>query len=84
MDIDMDDRLAWQIVRVSFRTSGELQDLLVLLKEQCSPEEYQDYAAGIARAIDSINDALLNAALASHPEFAARIEADLEKFGRVL
>jgi hypothetical protein len=65
------------------RTAGELQDLLGLLKEQCSPEEYQGYATRIARAIDAINDALLNPAVASHPELAARIEADLERFGRV-
>jgi len=39
---------------------------------------------GIARALDSINDALLNTAVASHSELAARIEADLESFGRVL
>jgi hypothetical protein len=83
VDIDMDEELAWHIVRVSFRTAGGLQDLLSLLKEQCSPEEYQGYAVGIARAIDSINDALLNTAVAAHPELAARIEADLEKFGRV-
>jgi hypothetical protein len=34
----MDDKLAWQMVRVSFRTAGELQDLLGLLKENCSAE----------------------------------------------
>jgi hypothetical protein len=80
----MDEKLAWQVVRVSFRTTGELQDLLGLLKEQSSSEEYQHYAGRIAQAIDTINDALLNTVLASHPEFSARIEADLETFGRVL
>jgi hypothetical protein len=60
-----------------------LQELLGLLKEQCGAEDYQSYAARIAKAIDSINDALLNTALAAHPELAARIEADLKKFGHV-
>jgi hypothetical protein len=83
VDIDMDDKLAWHMVRVSFRVAGELQELLGLLKEKCSAEEYQAYAGRIAQAIDSVNDALLNTALASHLELAARIEADLEKYGRL-
>lgn len=60
-----------------FRTAGELQQLLGLLKENCSAEDYQNYAARIARAIDAVNHALLNTAIAAHPEFVARIEAEL-------
>jgi hypothetical protein len=44
VDIDMDEELAWEMVRVSFRTASELQGLLGLLKENCSAEEYQVYA----------------------------------------
>lgn len=55
----MDEKLAWQMVRVSFRTAGELQELLGLLKENCNAEDYQTYAGRIAQAIDSVNDALL-------------------------
>ena len=79
----MDEKLAWHMVRVSFRTAGELQELLGLLKEQCSPEDYRSYAGRIAQAMDAVNDALLNTAIAAHPELTTRIEADLEKFGRV-
>ena len=79
----MDDKLAWEMVRGSFRMAGELQELLGSLREHCSAEEYQDHAARIAQAIDAVNDALLNTAVAARPELAARIEADLEKFGRI-
>ena len=79
----MDEKLAWEMVRVSFRTAGELQALLGLLKENCSAEDYRNYAAPIAQAIDSVNDALLNTALAARPELAQRIESNLEKFGRI-
>jgi hypothetical protein len=79
----MKEELAWEMVRVSFQTARELQGVLGLLKENCSAEDYRRYAARITHAIDSVNDALLNTALAAHPELAARIEADLEKFGRV-
>lgn len=63
----------------SCRAAGELQELLGLLKQQCSAEDYRSYAG----RIDTVNDALLNAAVAAHPELTARIEADLKKFGRV-
>jgi hypothetical protein len=51
--------------------------------EQCSPEDYQSYAGRIAQAMDAVNDALLNTAIAAHPELTVRIEADLKEFGRV-
>jgi hypothetical protein len=53
------DIYSWQMVRVSFRMAGELQDLLGLLKENCSAEDYRNYAGRIAQAIDAVNDALL-------------------------
>jgi hypothetical protein len=68
---------------VSFGVARELQTLLPRLKEQCSAEDYQDYARGIAGAIHGINTALIDKAVASHPELAARIEAYLAEFGRV-
>jgi hypothetical protein len=80
----MDSELAWHIIGVSFRVTRELQELLPTLKEHCSPEEYQDFAQGIARSIHAINTTLIDKAIASHPELTSRIEADLAKFGRVL
>jgi len=38
-DASMDDDLAWQIVRVVFRSSRELQDLLGLLKDRASTDD---------------------------------------------
>ena len=79
----MDDDLAWQIVRVVFRSSRELQDLLGLLKDRASTDDYRTYSMGIARAIDAINDALLNPVTAAHPEFVDRIEAEINAHGRI-
>jgi hypothetical protein len=81
---DMDSELAWHIIGVSFRLTRDLQNLFPMLKEHCGAEEYQDYAKGIARSIHAINTALIDKAIASHPELAGRIEADLAKFGWVL
>jgi hypothetical protein len=75
---------AWHLIGVSFRVNREIQDLLSILKGHCSPEEYEDIAQGIARSINAITTALIDKAIASHPELANRVEADLAKFGRVL
>lgn len=79
----MNDDLAWQIVRVAFLTSRELQELLGQLKSNASEDEYRAYSMGIARAIDAINDALLNPVTAAHPEFVERIGAELDAHGRI-
>ena len=80
----MDSKLAWHVIGVSFRVNRELQDLLPILKEHCSPEEYEDIAKGIARSIHAVTTALINKSVSSYPELAERVEADLAKFGRVL
>ncbi len=80
----MDSELARHLIGVSFRANCELLDLLPILKEHCSPEEYEDIAQGIARSSHAITTALIEKSIESHPELTDRIEADLAKFGRVL
>jgi hypothetical protein len=79
----MNSQLAWEMICVSFRASRELQELLPPLRQQCSAEEYKDCAQAIARAIHGINTALIDKALALHPELSHRIEAELAEFGRI-
>lgn len=80
MDID----LARHIVRVNFRCSRELQDLMQLLKQQLPEAEYKVQARGIATAIASMGDALMNRAVAARPELEREIEASMAKFDRYL
>lgn len=79
----MDSAMAWELIRVAFRVSRELQALLRRLKDDCSAEEYADFARDIARAIHGINTALIDKAFAAHPELESRIETDLDKFGEI-
>lgn len=79
----MEKELAWEVVRVAFRSSRELQGLLALLKDRATPDDYQALAPRVAQGIDAINDALLNPVLAAHPELFDRIEAELEAHGRI-
>jgi len=78
----MDIELARDMIRAAFRSGSELQDLLIVLKERCSPVEYKDYSRGIATVIDAIGVALINKALAAHPELSSEVDAKVTKQGR--
>lgn len=80
----MDNNVARHVVRTVFRSASELQALLGVLKAHSKPDEYRDYAQAIAAAIDGINTNLLNRVLSSHPQLEREIQADIDKFGRVL
>jgi hypothetical protein len=74
--------LARDMIKTAFRSSSELQSFLGVLRQRCSPEEYQDYSRGIATAIDAIGVALINKALAAHPELNAEVEASIARHGQ--
>ncbi len=66
----------------AFRSSSELGRLLRPLKERCAPDEYRDYARGIAAAIDAIGVHLINKAIAAYPELSSEIDASITNHGR--
>jgi hypothetical protein len=74
--------LARDMIKTAFRSSSELQDFLGVLKRRCSAEEYKNYSRGIAAAIDAIGVALINKALAAHPELNAEVEASIVRHGQ--
>jgi hypothetical protein len=74
--------LARDMIKTAFRSSSELQEFLGVLKQRCGPEEYKDYSRGIATAIDAIGVALINKALAAHPELNAEVEATIARHGQ--
>lgn len=80
----MEQEVARHLIRTAFRACRELEDLLGILKEHSSSEQYPDLAKGVARAIDAINVALLNKALAAHPELESEIEVRMRRYGRYL
>jgi hypothetical protein len=79
----MQQDTAWKVIQVAFRCGGELQELLRLLKESCTADEYRNLASGIATAVDSINVQLTDRVLKLHPELRDKIDSDLAKFGRI-
>jgi hypothetical protein len=79
----MNSALAWRIVQTAFRCGRELQGLLKEMKEGCTETDYEDYARAIATVIDTTNHQLTERAISMYPEFSARIESDLKKYGRI-
>jgi hypothetical protein len=78
MDIDM----AREIVRAAFRSGSELQRLLGPLRERCSPDEYREYARGVATAVNAIGVELIKRATAAYPELNSEIETSITNHGR--
>jgi hypothetical protein len=77
----MDKEVAREVIRAVFRCGDELQKLLRVLKERCSPEDYKDYARQVTMAIDDIDAALLEKVLSQFPELKGEIEANLARSG---
>lgn len=78
----MDVEVARDMLRAAFRSSSELQKLLQSLKERCAPDEYKVYARRVATAIDTIGTALIDNALAEHPELKSEVEGRIAREGR--
>lgn len=76
----MDMDLARHVIRVAFRSSRELEDLMQLLKAHGDREEYDVFAMDIAAAIDRINTALLDKIFSSHPELRNEVETSIAKY----
>ncbi len=80
----MDINVARHVIRVNFRCSRELQDLMLLLKQQLPESEYKEYARAISNGIAAIGDALTNKVVQTHPKLESEIEESMVKFDRYL
>jgi hypothetical protein len=79
----MDKATAWKVIQTGFRCGAELQDLLHILKGQCSTQDFKEFAVAIATAVDTINVQLIDRALKAYPELREKIESDLARNGRI-
>jgi Zn-finger domain-containing protein len=80
--VDLD--LARHVVRNAYRSVSELGQLIDLLREHCSDEEYATYLRAIATASASIQLELVNRLTSAHPCLEEEIEAGIAKYGRYL
>jgi fibrillarin-like rRNA methylase len=80
----MDINTARRVLEGVLRSSEELQKLLPILKERCSPEEYDAYLKGIAAVIAEAGLELTNRITEEHPELDAELDARVEEERRRL
>jgi hypothetical protein len=76
----MDIAVARHVLRGAFRAPRELQDLLPLLKAECSAGEYDASLKAIATAIAEIGLSVTNKVTDAHPELEAEVEAQIERY----
>jgi len=80
----MEKDLARHVVRAGFASMGKLTNLLELLKEHCSPEEYQTYLKAVATVSAHISEQIVSRATANFPDLEAEIEAKIKKYGLII
>ncbi|GHT98807.1 hypothetical protein FACS1894154_04730 [Betaproteobacteria bacterium] len=80
----MDVNLARHVGRTAFRASADLGNLIPLLKEHCSSEEYMKLAPAIASAVTAIGLDVLNPLFNNFAGLKDEFDENVRTYGRVL
>jgi len=76
--------IARHVLRAAFRSAAELQQVLPLLKENCTAKEYDEFRTGIATAIATVGDEVTNRILAANPGLSKEVDEEMKRYGRLL
>ena len=77
----MDNELARHIAVTAFRSSANMNDLIPLLKEHCSNDEYQVYLEAISAISGDIAYKFLKKIYDEHPDIEKDIDNRIDKYG---
>jgi hypothetical protein len=80
----MDKDLAVHIAMTAYRASVDLGDLVPLLKEHCTEDEYKTLTRAIASASYTVNCEVTDLIFDMFPDIKDEFEGRLKKFGFVL
>lgn len=80
----MDRELAKHVVVTGFRSMSEVTDLLQLLKEHCTADEYSAYRSAITGLAGAIVTQVINPAFAGQPGLEQEVEASINKYLKIL
>jgi len=78
----MDKELAMLIVNAAIRSQRELGDIVPLIKEHCTPEEYNVLLLATGSAIYEAS-LIMERVYDLHPKLKDEFEGRLNKFGRL-
>lgn len=80
----MDNELARHIAMTAFRSSANLNDLISLLKQHCSEDEYQVYLEAISAISGDIAYKVLKKIYDEHPDIERDIDNRIDKYGLLI
>ncbi len=80
----MDKDLAKHIATVAYKMQSPLQELLPVIKEHCSPQEYTSYLKATAKVMATINMEITNKIFAQYPEIETEFDRKIKKYGRIV
>jgi hypothetical protein len=79
----MTEDLARLVALTAFRSSADLGNLVPILKQHCSEEEYRDFLDAITHAMTTIDLSVTRKAKALIPGIEAEWDAKVAAYGRV-
>lgn len=71
----MDRETGREVLRATFQSAEQLQNLLPLLKSRCTADEYRKYAMAVAAVVAEGGQQLINRVIAEYPELEAEVDA---------
>jgi predicted aconitase len=77
----MKTELARHIALTAFRSSANLNDLIPLIKEHSTEDEYRKYLDAIAAVSGEIAMRILKNIYAEHPEIEGEIDRRIDAYG---
>jgi hypothetical protein len=79
----LDRTLAALVVNSSYRSGGELANLVPIIKEFCDADEYSVLSMAIGEILQDIEDRIRRPIYEEFPDLEAEIWERVNKYGRV-
>jgi len=80
----MDKNIARHVAKVALRCCDELTTLASFVERHSDKAESEEFAKGVASAIEAIHNEVIRRMYAKYPELEQEIDESIKKYGIVL
>jgi hypothetical protein len=80
----MDKDIARHVLRVTFHSWGLITDLIPLLKQHCTPEEYESFKKAIGAISGDFSTEMLKTVFNAFPELEKEVDDKIKKYGKLI
>jgi hypothetical protein len=80
-EVTLNEDLARHVAQVAFRASADLNDLLPLIREHATEQEYESFLVAISAISGDIAFKLLKRLYAAHPGMEAEFDERIARYG---